>query len=54
MNKRMKKALVCDALTMALFRRKFPKQVIVHSDRGANTAHSNINNYSRIIGSLAV
>lgn len=34
MNARMKKDLVCDALIMALFRRKFPKQVIVHSDRG--------------------
>lgn len=29
------KRLVCDALTMALFRRKFPKDVIVHSDRGS-------------------
>lgn len=35
MNKRMKKNLVCDALSMALFRRKFPKGVIVHSDRGS-------------------
>jgi len=35
MNKRMKKTLVCDALMMALFKRKFPKGVIVHSDRGS-------------------
>ncbi|WP_415098187.1 IS3 family transposase [Legionella adelaidensis] len=35
MNKRMKKNLVCDALSMALFRRKFPIGVIVHSDRGS-------------------
>lgn len=34
MNKRMKKDLVCDALVMALFKRKFPQGVIVHSDRG--------------------
>jgi len=35
MGKRINKELVCDALTMALFRRKFPKDVIVHSDRGS-------------------
>ena len=26
---------MCDALTMALFRRGFPKGVIIHSDRGS-------------------
>lgn len=35
MSHRMKKQLVCDALLMALFRRKFPRGVIVHSDRGS-------------------
>ena len=35
MNARMTQQLVCDALTMALFRRGFPKSVIVHSDRGS-------------------
>jgi len=35
LNKRMKKDLVCDALMMALFKRKFPEKVIVHSDRGS-------------------
>ena len=35
MNKRMTQQLVCDALTMALFRRGFPKEVIVHSDQGS-------------------
>lgn len=35
MNKRMDKRLVIDALRMALFRRKFPNGVIVHSDRGS-------------------
>jgi len=35
MNKRMTQQLVCNALTMALFRRGFPKDVIIHSDRGS-------------------
>lgn len=35
MNDNMKAGLVCDALTMALFRRGLPKGVIVHSDRGS-------------------
>ena len=35
MGKYIDKKLVCSALTMALFRRKFPKNVIVHSDRGS-------------------
>jgi len=34
MSDRMKAVLVCDALRMALWRRGFPKGVIVHSDRG--------------------
>jgi transposase InsO family protein len=32
---RMNAALVCNALKMALWRRKMPKGVIVHSDRGS-------------------
>lgn len=32
---RMSTALVCDALTMALWRRQRPRGVIVHSDRGS-------------------
>ena len=32
---RMTQDLVCDALMMALWRRKFPRNVIVHSDRGS-------------------
>ena len=32
---RMQSSLVCDALKMAMFRRGFPKNVIVHSDRGS-------------------
>jgi transposase InsO family protein len=35
MNARMTQQLVCDALSMALFRRGFPKSVIIHSDRGS-------------------
>lgn len=35
MSHRMKKALVCDALLMALWRRHFPVNVIVHSDQGS-------------------
>ena len=32
---RMQSSLVCDALQMALWRRKRPRDVIVHSDRGS-------------------
>jgi putative transposase len=35
MNRRMTQQLVCDALTMALFRRHFPRGTIIHSDRGS-------------------
>ena len=35
MQSTMTAQLVCDALTMALVRRGFPKGVIVHSDRGS-------------------
>ncbi len=35
MNRRMTQQLVCDALSMALFRRHFPKGTIIHSDRGS-------------------
>ncbi len=35
MSERMTSKLVCDALTMALFKRKRPMGVIVHSDRGS-------------------
>lgn len=38
MNTRMTASLVCDALTMALFKRGRPKDVIVHSDRGSQYA----------------
>ena len=35
MSERMTADLVCDALQMALWKRKMPKGVIVHSDRGS-------------------
>lgn len=35
MAERMTASLVCNALQMALFRRKIPKGVILHSDRGS-------------------
>ena len=35
LSERMQATLVCDALQMALWRRKQPKGVIVHSDRGS-------------------
>jgi putative transposase len=35
MDQRMKSSLIENALTMALFRRKFPQGVIVHSDKGS-------------------
>jgi hypothetical protein len=38
MSKNIDAQLVCDALMMALWRRKFPQNVIVHSDRGSQYA----------------
>jgi putative transposase len=35
MSRRMTQQLVCDALTMAFFRRHFPRGTIIHSDRGS-------------------
>ena len=35
----MSKQLVCDALTMALWRRRFPHGVLFHSDRGSQVRH---------------
>lgn len=34
MSTRMTATLVCDALSMTLFRRGMPEGVIIHSDRG--------------------
>ncbi len=35
MSKHMKTSLVCDALSMALSNRNYPKDVIMHTDRGS-------------------
>jgi transposase InsO family protein len=46
MKPRMTADLVCDALSMAMFRRDFPREVIVHSDRGSQYCS---NNYRALI-----
>ena len=56
MSKSLKKSLVCDSLTMALFRRKFPKMVIVHSDRGSQYCskdYKKILQQNDLIGSMS-
>jgi putative transposase len=40
MSERMTAQLVCDALTMAMFKRRRPQGVIVHSDRGSQYCSS--------------
>lgn len=46
MDKTMKQELVCNALLMALYRRKFPVEVIIHSDRGSQYCS---NKYRKLI-----
>lgn len=46
MSKRINRQLVCDALTMAVFRRKRPRGVIVHTDRGSQYAS---NDYRQLL-----
>jgi len=46
MSERMTATLVCDALRMALWRRKMPPGVIVHSDRGSQYCS---HDYQRLI-----
>ena len=56
MSNRMKKQLVCNALLMALFKRKFPKNVIVHSDRGSQYCsgkYRNILKHNQLVGSMS-
>ena len=56
MSRRMKKDLVCDALLMALFKRKFPKHVIVHSDRGSqycSKKYRRIIKHNQLVGSMS-
>lgn len=56
MNKRMTQQLVCDALTMALFRRGFPKDVIIHSDRGSqycSKKYQTLLKLNKLVGSMS-
>lgn len=56
MSNRMKKQLVCNALLMALFKRKFPENVIVHSDRGSQYCsgkYRNILKHNQLVGSMS-
>jgi putative transposase len=56
MSKNIDANLVCSALEMALWRRKFPKGVIVHSDRGsqyASTAFRKIISDKKLIQSMS-
>jgi putative transposase len=46
MDKTMTAQLVCDALQMALWRRKMPRGVIVHTDRGSQYCS---NQYQRML-----
>ena len=52
----MKTALVCDALMMALHSSSYPKQVIVHSDRGSqycSTRYRKLIENHQLIGSMS-
>lgn len=56
MSRRMQKDLVCNALMMALFKRKFPTHVIVHSDRGSqycSDKYTKIIKKNKLIGSMS-
>lgn len=56
MSNRMTAQLACDALTMALFRRGFPENVIVHSDRGSqycSHAYRNLIEKHQLIQSMS-
>ena len=56
MDKIMNKELVCNALLMALFNRKFPKNVIMHTDRGSqhcSQKYRNIIKSNKLIGSMS-
>lgn len=50
MNKRMTKALVCDALMMALWNRRFPKEVVMHTDRGSQYCSHRYQKIIRLYG----
>lgn len=56
MSERMTADLVCDALRMAVFRRKRPKSVMVHSDRGSqycSHAYRQLLQQHELLGSMS-
>jgi transposase InsO family protein len=56
MSNRISKQVVYDALLMALFRRKFPTGVIIHSDRGSqycSDRYRKLINNNNLIGSMS-
>lgn len=56
MSERINKSLVCNALMMALFQRKFPAGVIVHSDRGSqycSKEYHNLLEKYKLVGSMS-
>lgn len=56
MAERMTADLVCDALKMAIFRRKRPKGVIVHTDRGSqycSNAYRQLLEKHQLLGSMS-
>ena len=56
MSERMTADLACDALRMAIFRRKRPKSVIVHSDRGSQYclhAYRQLLPQNQLLGSMS-
>lgn len=46
----MSRQLVCDALMMALWRRKFPRGVLFHSDRGSQYCSNDYQNMLQSLG----
>ena len=56
MSERMTEDLACDALRMAVFRRKRPKSVMVHSDRGSqycSHAYRQLLQQHELLGSMS-
>lgn len=56
MSERMAADLACDALRMAIFRRKRPKNVMVHSDRGSqycSHAYRQLLQQHQLLGSMS-
>lgn len=56
MSDRMTATLVCDALRMALFRRKRPRDVIMHTDRGSqycSREHRDLLDASGLVASMS-